>query len=101
MIIRRELTPGSLFILFKLFTMNTIKKLKEQLERTKDELYELHFAEPSPEMYMQRRSELEFKIVCLEERIELEKQMAPLKWMLYGFIVAAFGLLLWAFVASL
>ena len=60
----------------------------------------LHFAEPSPEVYMQRRSEIEYKIACLEDTLEFEKKMAPFKWMLYGFIVCAFGLLLWAYFKS-
>jgi hypothetical protein len=49
---------------------------------------------------MQRRNEIEHEIVCIEEAIELEKTMAPFKWTLYGFIVVAFCMLLWAYLKS-
>tara|TARA_R110000868_G_scaffold224055_4_gene475941 strand:+ start:55 stop:300 length:246 start_codon:yes stop_codon:yes gene_type:complete len=80
--------------------MFIVRKLKKRIDELQDELYELHFAKPSPEMYMQRRSEIEYKIACLEDTLEFEKKMAPFKWMLYGFIVCAFGLLLWAYLKS-
>ena len=78
-----------------------IKKLKQRKENLQNELYELHFAKPTPEMYMQRRNEIEHEIVCIEEAIDIEKNMLPLKWMLYGFIVCAFGLLVWAYLKSI
>jgi hypothetical protein len=80
--------------------MARIKKLIERKETLQNELYELHFAKPTPEMYMQRRNEIEHEIVCIEEAIELEKYMAPFKWTLYVFIVCAFGMLLWAYLKS-
>ena len=80
--------------------MFRIRKLDQKIDRLHDELYELHFAEPSPEIYMQRRSEIEYQIACLEDAIEFEKKMAPFRWTLYAFIVCAFGLLLWAYLKS-
>lgn len=80
--------------------MFPIKRLESKKEELLDELYMLHFAEPSPEVYKQRRSELEYHIACIEEAIENEKALAPLRWMLYGFIVVAIGLLFWAFLKS-
>lgn len=80
--------------------MLRIKKLEQKIDRLQNELYELHFAEPSPEMYMQRRSEIEYQIACLEEAIELEKVMNPLKWMLYVFVIVALSMLLWAYLKS-
>jgi hypothetical protein len=78
----------------------SMRKLEEDLDNLKDELYMLHFAEPSPEVYQQRRHEIEFKIACLEERIELERRLAPLRWMLFGFIIVACGMLLWAYAVK-
>jgi hypothetical protein len=78
----------------------SIKKLKQRKEVMLDELYMLHFAEPSPELYMQRRNDIEHEIACIEEAIELEKAMLPMKWMLYGFIVVACAMLVWAYVES-
>lgn len=80
--------------------MFKIKKLEQKIDRLQDELYELHFAEPSPEMYIQRRSEIEYQIACLEDTLEFEKKMTPFKWMLYGFIIVALGMLLWAYLKS-
>lgn len=76
-----------------------MRKLEEELDKLKDELYMLHFAEPSPEVYQQRRHEIEYKIACLEERIEIEKKLNPLRWMLFAFMIIACGMLLWAYVA--
>lgn len=80
--------------------MGRIKDLEKELDRLHDELYMLHFAEPSPELYQHKRFEIEYKIACLEDTIEFEKKMAPFRWMLYGFIVCACALLLWAFLKS-
>lgn len=76
----------------------SIRKLKKELENTKHELYELHFAQPSPEVYRERRSELEYQIVCLEEKLELEKAFIPFRLTLFGFVVIVAGMLLWLYV---
>jgi hypothetical protein len=81
--------------------MFLVKKIKKRIDQLQNELYELHFAEPSPEQYLQRRSEIEYKIAYFQDKLEIEKKMAPLRWMLYGFIVCAFGLLLWAYLKSI
>lgn len=77
-----------------------IKKLKEKKQQLLDELYDLHHGEPSIKVYQQRRSEIEYNIACIEEAIETEEKMAPFKYMLYGFIVIAIGMLIWAYSAS-
>ena len=78
----------------------SMRRRYQKLEELKDELYMLHFAEPSPEVYKERRHELEYKITCLEERIEIEKKLNPLRLMLFGFIIIVFGMLLWAYVVK-
>lgn len=78
----------------------SMRKLEEELDNLKDELYMLHFAEPSVEVYQQRRHEIEYKIACLEERIEIEKKLNPFRIMLFGFIIIACGMLLWAYVVK-
>jgi hypothetical protein len=55
-----------------------MKKLQRKLEALQDELYDLHFI-ASSEVYQQRRSDIEFQIVLIEEAIELEKKMLPFK----------------------
>ncbi|MEY4331543.1 MAG: hypothetical protein RLZZ196_281 [Bacteroidota bacterium] len=77
-----------------------IKKLEQRKDQLLDDLYMLHFAEPSPELYMQKRHEIEHEIACIEEGIEIEKKMLPFKYMLYGFIMIAIGLLMWAYAVS-
>lgn len=78
----------------------SIKKLEKRKDQLLDELYMLHFAEPSPEVYMEKRHKIEHEIVCIEEAIDFEKKMAPMKWMLYGFILIAIGMLIWAYAVS-
>lgn len=76
----------------------SIRKLKKELENTKHELYELHYAEPTPEVYREKRSELEYQIVCLEEKLELEKAYIPFRLTLFGFAVVVACMLLWLYV---
>jgi hypothetical protein len=75
--------------------MTTLKKLKHTQERYKSELYELHLYEPSPEYYKMRREELEYNIAVIEDAIDIEKKMIPMKIMLYSFVVIAISLLIW------
>jgi hypothetical protein len=56
-----------------------MRKLKQRKVQLQDELYDLHFCEPSPEMYRQRRSEIEYEIACIEEAIELEEKFKPMR----------------------
>jgi hypothetical protein len=64
----------------------SLKKLRQKLDETKDDLYMLHFVEANPEMYMQRRSELEYEIVCIEAEIEYENSMKPFRITLWVFL---------------
>ena len=75
-------------------------KLKKKLKDTQQELYDLHLNEPSEVYYRQKREELEFNIVILEDQIEFEKSMRPFQIALGVFIVAALTLIVVALVAS-
>jgi hypothetical protein len=75
-------------------------KLKKKLKDTQQELYDLHLNEPSEVYYRQKREELEFNIVILEDQIEFEKSMLPFQIALGVFIVAALTLIVVALVAS-
>jgi cytochrome c-type biogenesis protein CcmH/NrfG len=55
-----------------------MKKLQRKLEALQNELYDLHFI-ASPEVYQQKRADIEYQIVLVEEAIELEKKMLPFK----------------------
>jgi cob(I)alamin adenosyltransferase len=66
-----------------------MKKLQQKLEALQNELYDLHFTEPSSEVYKQRRSDLEFQIFIIEEAIEHEKKMLPIK---LSFIIAVIAM---------
>jgi len=76
----------------------TIKNLKEKKTFLEDELYDLHFNEPSPKMYLQRRSELEFKIAQLEELINFEQNMKKFKVTLAVFAVVASCLIMYTLI---
>ena len=65
-----------------------MRKLKQKRNRLQDELYELHFAEPSPEVYRQRRSEIEYELACIEEAIEFEEKLNPMRAGLIVFAIA-------------
>jgi len=72
----------------------SMRKLKEELDNLKYELYDLHVAEPSPELYKQKREDLEYKIVCLEDKIELEEKMKPIRIILMVFAIVAVAVVL-------
>ncbi len=77
-----------------------VRKLKQQLKETQQELYDLHLDEPSIVYYKMRREELEYAIAVLEDEIDLEKKMLPLKLALIGFVIASLGLFVYAYVAT-
>jgi hypothetical protein len=80
--------------------MNSIKKLETRRKNLYDELYDLHYAEPNQQMYMQKRHEIEYEIACIDDAIEFEEKMTPLRWMLYGFIIVATVMLIVAFIVK-
>jgi hypothetical protein len=75
-----------------------IKDKIRQLERERNELLYYKHESKDIEMVVQTISDIEFKIVALEDQLDFQKRMLPLKIMLYGFIVTAIGLLIWAFL---
>jgi predicted Zn-dependent protease len=54
---------------------NTILEIEKQIALCKQELEELHLAEPSEYWYKIRRADLELHIYQLEEAIEVEKKL--------------------------
>jgi hypothetical protein len=77
-----------------------LRKLKQQLRETQQELYDLHLDEPSEVYYTKRRAELEFAIVVLEDEIYFEKKMLPFHLALVAFVVVSLGLFVYAYVAT-
>lgn len=77
-----------------------VKKLRKKLKETQQELYDLHLDEPSEVYYRNKRSELEYAIVALEDEIEFEKKMLPFQIALVAFVVASLGLFVYAYVAT-
>jgi hypothetical protein len=75
-----------------------LRTLHQKLENVKDELYTLHFAEASIEVYEQKRYDLEYEIACLEELIEIERRIQPLRIGLMIFTVVGLILVLTAFI---
>ena len=75
-----------------------IKDKIRQLEKERNELLYYKHEGKDIEMVVQTISDIEFKIVALEDQLDFQKRMLPFKIMLYGFIVTAIGLLIWAFL---
>jgi len=73
-----------------------VRKLKQKLYNTKNELYELHLYSFSSEIYKTRREELEWEIVCLENEIHQEELMKPFKILLGLFCIAAVAILIYS-----
>ena len=77
-----------------------VRKLKQQLKETQQELYDLHLNEPSDVYYKKRRAELEFEIVNLIDELEFESRMLPFQLALVAFVVVSLGLFVYAYVAT-
>lgn len=77
-----------------------VRKLKQQLKETQQELYDLHLNEPSEVYYKKRRAELEFEIVNLIDELEFESRMLPFQLALVAFVVVSLGLFVYAYVAT-
>lgn len=45
-------------------------------------------------------SDIDYKIVALEDILDFKTRMLPYKIMLYGFIMISIGLLVWTFVLN-
>jgi len=77
------------------------KELKKKIARLEEERKEILYSDykgKDAEYAGIAISDIEFKIVALEDQLDFENRMFPFKVMLYGFIVASFGLLTWAFL---
>jgi cob(I)alamin adenosyltransferase len=73
-----------------------MKKLKKKLEALQNELYDLHFTAASQAYYIQRRADIEYQIVLVEEAIELEKKMLPFKITFAAACAVILGLLIYS-----
>jgi hypothetical protein len=79
------------------------KELKKKIAKLKEERKDIfhadfkgkeaHYAEIA-------MSDIEYKIVALEDILDFKTRMLPFKIMLYGFIMISIGLLIWAFVIN-
>jgi len=78
--------------------------LNAEIAKCQLEIEDLHTYEPNETWYRMRRDELELRIAHLESIVDNiqqeERMLRPLKYMLYGFIIAAILLLVWAYVKS-
>lgn len=72
----------------------SIKQLRKEIEALKNEIYELSYADTSPELRRVRKEELEYKIFDLEQELEFELKMRPFKWMFIGCTIICSGILL-------
>jgi hypothetical protein len=77
-----------------------LKKKIAKLHEERDEILYADYKGKDAEYAAIAMSDIEFKIVALEDQLDFENRMLPFKVMLYGFIVASFGLLTWAFLVK-
>lgn len=77
-----------------------IKKKIAQLKQERKEILYSDFKGKSSEYSAIIISDIEYKIVALEDILDFKRRMFPFKIMLYGFIAVAFGLLLWGILVA-
>lgn len=79
----------------------SMRRLTQRLEELETELCELHLAKPSQEQYMQRRSEIEYEIACIEEQIEIEERMKPFRKLLIVFVCGLLAIIFYKTIVEL
>jgi len=79
-------------------TRKEIKQKIAQLHKERNDILYGDHRGKHAEYAMIAISDIECKIVALEDMLDFQNRMLPFKIMLYSFIVASFGLLLWAFL---
>lgn len=72
-----------------------LSRLYEELEDVYEEMNYLHYSSASLEQISERRSELQYKIMYLEQEIEYQKRLRPLRIATIVFIVGAIGIFLY------
>ena len=72
-----------------------LSKLYEELNETYEQLEYLHYSTASQECINDRRASLHCRILFLEEEIDYQKRIIPLKVATVVFIVAAIGMYLY------
>lgn len=80
------------------------KELKKKIAKLKEERIEIlhsNFKGKAAQYAEIAISDIDYKIVSLEDLLDFKKRMLPFKIMLYGFIVIAIGLLIRAFILSI
>ena len=78
-----------------------LKKKIAKLYKERDEILYADYKGKDAEYAAIAMSDIEYKIVALEDLLDFETRMLPFKIMLYGFIVCAIGLLIWAYSKSI
>lgn len=74
--------------------MRTIKGLKEIKKTYEDRLASVYEADADPDIIAIHISDLQYNIACLENQIEFEQKLMPLKYMLGAFIIFCIILIL-------
>ena len=78
-----------------------LRKLIKEKESLEEALYELHYLELPPALYKQTRHSIEYKIVCLEEQIELEERFRPFRVTLIAAVIIGAGILIYGVIKQM
>lgn len=81
-------------MIIKTKNMRTIKGLKEIKKAYEDRLASVYEADADPDIIAVHISDLQYAITCIENQIEFEQKLIPLKLMLIGFIIFCVTLLI-------
>jgi hypothetical protein len=79
------------------------KELKNKIAKLKEEKKDILHADYKGKeaQYAEiAMSDIDYKIVALEDILDFKTRMLPYKIMLYGFIMISIGLLVWTFVLN-
>lgn len=72
-----------------------LERLHEELSDAHEQLEYLHYSTASPECIEDRRASLQCRIMMLEEEIEYQKRLIPLRIATGVFIIGAISILLY------
>ena len=82
--------------------IDMLKKRIKELEATKADVLQrldsIHEADADPNVKAIYQSDLQYKLVCIEDAIHFEKMMMPFKYTLVAFVVAVIAMFIYFFI---
>lgn len=75
-----------------------IKELEAIKADVQQRLDNIHDADADPSVKAVYQSDLQYKLMCIDDAIDFERMMLPFKYTLIAFVVAVLALIMYCFI---